>query len=191
MGDEETLTSKGVSSACPYHDTPMVDDGSAAPFWASPDNLARAEFLRLLCLEYSVFDDNAGNVVSNLVTHECQRYMSATAFGYVSLDQVECPPADDDACDSGEGDDGFWHCSGNVARGLYKCPGGAETMVFCPGDADVCSKPHDPVRIDSDEDPRERMCCTNCGGNSMRKPRHPDPPHDPNRPPPPPKRNPG
>jgi hypothetical protein len=152
-----TVAAKGISNACPYHDTPLVDDGAKRPFWASNENVVKAEFLRLLCLEYAIEDDNKGTVTSTLVTHECQRYMSATAFAYVSLDHAHCPPADDDACDSASGDDNYWHCSRNVERGIYRCPGGAETMLFCPGSTDICSEPRGGV-LASEEDPTGRMC---------------------------------
>jgi hypothetical protein len=61
----------------------------------------------------STLDDSTTSV---LITHECQRYMSSTAFGYVSLDDT-CPPSDLDLCTSA--DDGYWKCSSNIAGGIF------------------------------------------------------------------------
>ena len=154
---EAAVAAAGV--ACPYHDTPLADDGITSPFWASAGNIEASEYLRLGCLEFSVTDDNAGTVTTSVLAHGCQRYMSATAFAYGSMD-TSCPPSDEDACTAA--DEGFWRCSSNTAGGMYKCPGGAETMTFC-GDSSICSQPRGGV-LAAVEDPTEKMClyCGNC-----------------------------
>lgn len=70
---------------CPYHDTPLSAGGDqeTGPFWSSADNVEASEYLRLACVEYQVTDNNAGTVTTAVVSHECQRYMSATAYGWV------------------------------------------------------------------------------------------------------------
>jgi hypothetical protein len=102
-----------LGEACPYHDTPLVDDGVTAPFWASTANIVASEYLRVLCLKYTV----GSTGLASVVTHECQRYMAASAFTYVGLDE-SCPPSDGDACKAAH--DGQWRCSNNVPGGIYK-----------------------------------------------------------------------
>jgi hypothetical protein len=88
--------------------------------------------------------------------------MSAEAFAYVSMEEgdTSCPPSDDDVCTAS--DMGFWQCSNNVPGGIYKCPGGAETMVFC-GDSSICTQPRKKVSA-SIADPTSNMClyCPTC-----------------------------
>lgn len=79
--------------------------------------------------------------------------MSSAAFGYVSLDDT-CPPSDLDLCS--DADAGFWKCSSNVDKGLFACPGGADTMVFC-GATKTCSKPRGGV-ASSVADPTGSFC---------------------------------
>ena len=52
-----------------------------------------------------------------LTVHECQRFMSATAFSYVSL-EATCPPSDADVCTAARA--GLWQCSANTLGGLFK-----------------------------------------------------------------------
>jgi hypothetical protein len=153
-GDDYHTAIEALGTACPYHDTPLTNDGVTKPFWSSDENIENSEYLRVLCMTYTTVDpgdDSQSYTV--LSVGECQRYMSSTAFGYVSLDET-CPPSDLDLCSAA--DDGYWHCSSNVERGIYSCPGGAETMVFC-GEGLTCSKPRGGVSS-SVEDPTSSFC---------------------------------
>lgn len=124
------------------YDTPLTASQSSLPDWASAENIKNAEFLRLACFDYSS---------GKSILRECQRYMSKTAFNYLS-DVSSCPPSDDICASS---DYGFWYCSSNIPGAMYSCPDGAESMVFCP-DYSLCFEPNQ--RVKSDSDPRDDMC---------------------------------
>lgn len=137
----------------------------------------RMQHRRVACLEYTE---------ATLVAHECQRYMSSAAFSRLSLTD-ECPPVDDDTCTSrfdqysesyaGSNDDAFWFCSRNVANGIFQCPGGSETMIFCPSKDDqviTCSEPAAGPLSAMIEDPIPEMC-RDMKKEPSRRPRVPPP----------------
>jgi len=153
-GDDYHNTIANLGITCPYHDTPLTNDGSTDPFWSSDENIENSEYLRVLCMDYATVTSNDDDSsYTTLTARECQRYMSSTAFGYVSLDET-CPPSDLDLCT--DADDGYWRCSNNIENGIYSCPGGAATMVFC-GEDYTCTNPRRAVSSDT-EDPTTTMC---------------------------------
>ena len=54
----------------------------------------------------------------------------------------------------GSGDD-VWHCSSNLRGGMYTCPEGLESLVFCP-DNRACVEPGTPVAAGAE--PYDEMC---------------------------------
>lgn len=53
-----------LGTSCPYHDTPLTNDGVTSPFWSSDENIVNSEYLRVLCMDYTT-----GNFVSLNTPH--------------------------------------------------------------------------------------------------------------------------
>lgn len=142
---------RSSSKGCSFHDTPLIEPSkwkksSSLPIWAHRKNIHNAEILRVAC-----FDHSSG--IS--ILHECQRYMSMDAFSH--LGTVSGCPIADDVCTASKKKS--WWCSTNVRSGIYSCPEGAESMVFCPKHS-PCVQPKRKIssRI---VDPTALMCTSN------------------------------
>ena len=143
---------------CTYHDQPLsgnytmdkewgdLRNVGILPVWAIKQNRWRSEFLRVACFD---LDEVSGK----LLLRECQRYMSAEAFGHVHR-AATCPPVDD-AC--GPENDKKWYCSSAVPGGIYQCPERASTMIFCPNRS-PCVQPEIDVTTRSIEKVKKLMC---------------------------------
>ena len=130
------------------YDSPLfVDPGSdkTTPVWSTPEsNREQAEWYRALCI------DNTGDAP---VVSEVQRYFTSSAWAYAQVIDG-CPPSVD-TCDSGGADDGYWYCSADLGGGIYSCPKGLASLLYCP-DGGTCQQTQAALPIN--EDPRDYMC---------------------------------
>jgi hypothetical protein len=138
------------ASGCPFYDAPHdwhsenLDDG--APLWSQPEqNRKVSRYARLACI------DNTGG---SPVIHQCQRYFTNWAMNIVQ-EIEQCPPVVD-RCDDYDWRDGSWWCSMSVYGGLYSCPGGLDSMQWCPY-YQPCKWPYG-LPPSEDENPLETMC---------------------------------
>lgn len=120
--------------------------------------------MRLLCVDATLTEtatdggtskgaDGETAMASPIIHTADPRYFTSAAWAYAQrIDH--CTPHVD-RCPSDGAQDGTWRCSADLAGGLFRCPDGLDSLVFCP-DGRACTQPLTAVAADAD--PFAKMC---------------------------------